>query len=174
MRNDKPKYEKYKKMIALKAYRVHLRTGHDVEDLKSEGCVIFLTARERWCPERSSFSTFLWRSLDRELWDYVQHFSRYQHDELDEAAERVPSEDHRVIERIVVLDQELARLSPTAHYMIALITTSDPSSILGLGGNSSAQSIREALRRHLYRIHDHGTVRKSMAEIRNTLRQIPT
>ncbi|MFA5048698.1 MAG: sigma factor [Patescibacteria group bacterium] len=55
----------YKKLIDKKAYQVSMKWKYDVDDLKSEGYLIFLESLKKYDESKAKFSTYLTWNLKR-------------------------------------------------------------------------------------------------------------
>jgi len=65
------------KIIRKISWNLHLQTGHDQEDLFSEGCLQYLLKWKKFDEKRGiKFSTFLWSAIYRTLLNYIRDCSK--------------------------------------------------------------------------------------------------
>jgi hypothetical protein len=64
-------YERYRKLIFNRAWAWQLRTGKDVEELVADGNLVFCKCLQNHDKEKSSFSTYLYNSLQMHFGNMV-------------------------------------------------------------------------------------------------------
>lgn len=73
------------KTIRQIAWRLHSTTGHDVQDLYSEGCLQYLLIRSQYDSNRGTkLTTFLWTTITQALLKYLRKYPRCIFTEIQE------------------------------------------------------------------------------------------
>lgn len=73
-------YEDYQKMIANQAWKWASKSGQDFEELIAEGNLIFMTSQENFDPQKSRFSTYLYKSLNQHFGNLIESFASQKRD----------------------------------------------------------------------------------------------
>lgn len=73
------------KTIRQIAWRLHSTTGHDVQDLYSEGCLCYLLNLHDFNPNKGmKLSSFMWARITSRLLDYIKRQPRCIFTEIQE------------------------------------------------------------------------------------------
>lgn len=70
-------YENYKRLIYKKAHSFNITTGIPFDDLVAEGNLIFCEACKDYQEGRAAFSTYLWKRLDKGLYNYTKSINKH-------------------------------------------------------------------------------------------------
>jgi RNA polymerase sigma factor (sigma-70 family) len=136
-------YEQYQKMICAKAWSFHRSTGVAINDLISEGNMIYMKLLERYNPKRASFSTVLWTSLNNGLRTFVSNRNKIPETiELTFIEDR-DSDTYSVLKDLM-FKESLSRLNGASAVMVKTILNS-PVETLKLKGTENPKAIRGKL-----------------------------
>jgi len=84
MRRTKSSIEEHLLIIRKVAWEMHQRTGHDIEDLFSEGCLAYLSRTKQFYKYRrkGKFTSFLWIITWTAMLSYVKEQNKIPFAEL--------------------------------------------------------------------------------------------
>ena len=162
-KRTKQNYEKYKKMIGKIAWRYHLIYGQPMDELISEGNLIYAKAVKKHDSSISCFSTFLWACLEKELFTFCRNQKTHSVNDCFYSA-RIPQP-----EKEVEFKNTVETMSEEAKY-IASIILSGPGELLGIDPDTRMWDIRKEIKKHLREIGwKWKDIKSSFQEIRNIL-----
>lgn len=73
------------KLIHQIAWTIHTKSGYDVDDLFSEGCLQYLLKRNRYRDDSGTkYTTFIWEVVWRSLLDYLKGQPRLHHVDIND------------------------------------------------------------------------------------------
>ena len=126
------KYEDYKKMIMKIAHSYNKTTGMNVEDLISEGNLVFVERLKNFDPEKSKFSTFLYESINARFKNLNkrQHLQKYDGVKVEvDMANKQESGDN--IENNCILKNSIEILSKDAKMVVSIVLNA-PADLLSM------------------------------------------
>jgi len=124
-------YIRYQKLIISRAHSFSRSTGHDLDDLISQGNLIYCEALRTYDPARSQFSTFLHDQLTKGLHRYTLRQAKHRRPFL-ELADTFSSTAATQFRRHL-FHHHLAQLSKEAQEVVRVVLSS-PLELLGQGG----------------------------------------
>ena len=72
--DDGPVFNDHLKVIRQVAWRLHSTSGHDLEDLFSEGCLQYLLHRHTFkSTKNTKTTTYIWCIVKNSLLNYLKH-----------------------------------------------------------------------------------------------------
>lgn len=113
-------YLSVQKLIFAKAYSFAKTTGHEVEELISEGNLIYCQALKKHDPKRAKFITLLYLKLDQGLIQYTHKLSK--HRTIPEETKRgVEVYTNPTIQRAHHLSHKINSLSAEGKHIVELV-----------------------------------------------------
>lgn len=145
-----PYYEKYQLLIIERACSFNRSTGYDVEDLISQGNLIYCQVKNTHQNKRGvKFSTFLYTCLNNGLRNYIKKNNKYiKTTELTEKLMTKSGLLNKKSEARCNFLHVLTSLSNEAKHVIEIIIKS-PMELLQLNGTEKPKAIRGKLYKHL-------------------------
>ncbi len=151
-------------MIKHEAHRFASSTGHSADEFYSEGLVAFMKAIRTWDSRKSSFKTWLRRTLRNSMIDFTRkndpvisskqilHYvdkSPFTMTEEDDYISIIPDNSHAVHpDKELMWKERILELSMEAVEVIAIILAG-PTEILDIAKTSTPKAVRGALVRYL-------------------------
>lgn len=165
-------YNDYQRLIYDRSWCWHERSGLGFDEMHSESLVIFMTAVEKWNPDRAGFGTFLRTCLNNGLCKFVT--------KTDLPSELPDLKTHTCLldqpdEIIMSLERmnDLRRSVSEEARFILKIFISAPGEVLEILAQKPPKMARGFLRRHL---RDLGwtfpTIKRAMAELTTEVRRM--
>ncbi len=114
-------YNQHKNLIIKKAFSFHFTTNIPVDDLIAQGNLIFCEAIKTYDPERSKFSTWLWKRLDRELYKYVLSIKKHNKFNINKDPVEIPCFNFDSYIKYVGIKNDL---TDEAHQVLSIIINS--------------------------------------------------
>ena len=134
-------YEDHVNLIRRIAWRFAMLSGIDVEELISEGHLIFMRCIERW-DGRRLFSTFLYRCLENGFRTFCFKNDRPRDEEVIILDRAMNPREHLSFKELI------ASLSDEAKHVAGLLL-SGPAEALEILGTEPPKMIRGAIQRYL-------------------------
>lgn len=152
------------KMIQKKAWSYQRTSGIDIDELMSEGDMIFMRAIEKWDGKRP-FGTFLWTCLDNGFRKFMVKVDVPGDQEiLESLSDPEPVPGSRMMFREIV-----EGLSKEARDVVTMILNG-PAEALDIIGSEPPKMIRGAIQRHL--VNDLGMTHRKSWEVINELKEV--
>jgi hypothetical protein len=167
-------YEKYKNMIHKKALCMFKTTGVPIEELISQGNLLFCEALLKYNADKASFSTYLTMFLECrlitfckiwKLWsrvsslpfkEFVEGKKKETHGEvpvfLDNDSEIMPESCEHLMPSVLYkirYEEWRHSLSSNARQVVDLVTSFSSAEILGVTGATPSKHIRGAVKRYV-------------------------
>lgn len=133
----------------MKAATFNRLYGIEIDELKSEGNLIFVKALNSFDGNRASFSSFLWRCLDNGLHGFCGRQKKQMFFDYSDDGVLPPgrTDDHIRMHNKIFIQQSIAML-PTIGKQAICLFMQNPRA-LGLTGNEPPKAIRGALRKYI-------------------------
>lgn len=141
-------YEENKNIIFRKAHSFNKTTGHDLNELISEGHVLFMKAVDTYNEKNKKFSTWLWTILTNGLIRFIKK-TDIPNDVCNPDIEQFNLRSEFDPSMKLMFKDTLLNMSDDAKDIISILL-STPTEILDLTGGESARAIRGKIRKHLW------------------------
>ena len=139
-------YEEHKKIIYKKARSFHKTTGHGLEDLVSEGNVLFMRAIQTYDKRKKiKFSTWLWKILTNGLITYT---TKTDIPNQDPELELLDCREQWNPSACLIFKEKIENLSEEAKEVVGILL-SCPGELLELSGIEAPKIVRGKLKRYL-------------------------
>ena len=141
-------YENYKLLIYKKAHSFNITTGVPFDDLVAEGNLIFCEACKDYQNERAAFSTYLWKRLDKGLYNYTKSINKHVgivEMSVDENPTTVPCKKFESFTDFLLLKESLSDKA----FQIVSAVTDNPHMIFDLDNFGKPKKARGSIFRHL-------------------------
>lgn len=172
-RQEQPKWENYKKMIQNRARHYNQKNSSiEIEELISEGNLIFVQACQKFDASRAKFSTFLWRCLTNGLLAFCIRQRKICGDlTYDGALPHIRHDGHLQVKTAVFIQQSIARLPDYGRRAVQLLI--EQPEALGLDGSEPPKAVRGALLNHLRAEQQNWSVAQhAIREIKNIFMEV--
>lgn len=155
-------YQNYEKLIYKKAHSFNATTGVPFDDLVAEGNLIFCEACMAYQNGRAAFSTYLWKRLDKGLYNFTMKYNRHTgaqfiptdmerengcnpHNGINTQSTNLACNKFESYTDFLLLKESLSDKG----YMLVSAITDDPHKVLGLGDFGKPKNARGSIFRHL-------------------------
>ena len=111
------KYQDYQKLIYARAWNWSLKSYWDFDDLLAEGNLVFCLARNSFNPEKSCFSTWLWKNLEIHYGNLIR---KKKIETVDFDINRIPNPDGNS-ERTVAIAKLIFQMTDDAKLLVKIV-----------------------------------------------------